>query len=176
MVDVNFDPVRGEEVRVKGRPGVFRIDKVYQPGEVHPNPNLRTQELLSGAVDLKREDNKFNLPGIAWNRLDYVDETRPVRRAIEWLKTKPEGRTYPDYVVDYEVTAGDDHAGNSAIFVRFFVDPDYFRRDAWPPSEKKVTELNQFLDEVRTELRSLDLDRWIYVRAGEARGALDVAS
>ena len=173
---LNLDPAVGEEVRVRYRPGVFRITQVYRPGEEHPNFHLRTDEgRLNGTVDLRREADGFSLPAIPWNRLTFVDETRPVRRAIDWLKTSPEGQKFPDYVVGYEVTAGDDHAGESAFFVRFIVDPDYLYRDPWPPNEK-IAELNKFMEQVQTELLSLDLGRWIYVRAGEARRALDVAS
>ncbi len=181
MADLNLDPVVGEEVRVPYRLGVFRIVQVFQPGEEHPNPNLRTPEARLGTVDLKREDNGFFLPGVPWHRLKYVDETRPVRRTIEWLKTNPEEwlktypEGYPDYVVDYEVTAGNDHAGNPAIFARFFVDPEYIYENG-RPSEKKVAELNEFLDSVRAILIGLDPDRWTYVRAAEARRALDAAS
>jgi len=175
MKDLNLDPVAGEEVRVPDRPGVFRIIRVYRPGEEHPNRNLRTAEGLSGTVDLKQKENGFDLPAIPWHRLDYVDETRRVRRVIEWLKSNPEGGVYPDYIVDYEVRTGDDHAGNPSIFVRFFVDPEYIYENG-RPSDEKVAALNQFLDKVRQELLGLDLDRWIYVRAGETRRLLDVAS
>lgn len=175
MDDLNLDPIVGEEVRVRYRPGVFRIVNVYRPGEEHPNPNLRTSEGRLGTVDLKREEDGFSLPAIPWHRLNFVDETRPVRRAIEWLKTNPEGGKYPDYVVDYEVTAGDDHAGNPSFFVRFFVDRGYIYENG-RPSEEKVAKLNGFLDEVRSTLNLLDLDRWTYVRAAESRRALDVAS
>jgi hypothetical protein len=175
MVDVNFDPVTGEEVRVKGRPGVFTIVGVYPPQVEHPNQNVRSAESLSGTVDLKQEQTGFDLPGIPWHRLDFIDETRPVRRVIEWLKTNPEGRLYPAYVVDYEVRTGEDHDGNPSIFVRFFADPDYLYENG-RLSEKKIAELNGFLEDVRRELLGLDLERWIYVRAGEAQRTLDVAS
>jgi hypothetical protein len=165
----------GEEVRVGFRPGIFKIIQVRPPGEEHPNQNLHTPESIFGTVDLRQESNGFALPGIPWHRLNYVDETRPVRRTIEWLKASPNNRKYPDYIVDYEVKAGEDHAGNPSIFVRFFVDPDYFYENG-RASEEKVVALNEFLDGIRDELLSLDLDRWISVRAGEARRALDVAS
>jgi hypothetical protein len=169
MVDVNFDPVRGEEVRVKGRPGLFRIICVRRPGEDHPNLNLRTFETREGTVDLRREGNDFDLPGIPWHRLDFVDETRPVRRAIEWLKENPVV-PFPDYVLDYQVEARNDHQGNPAFYVRFFVEPD-----DQPPHEK-IKELNRFLDSVSTMLLSLGLDRWPYVQVSEKRSLLDVAS
>lgn len=175
MADVSFNPMKGEEVRVEGRPGVFTAVRVYPPYEEHPNPNVRTAEGISGTVDLKQEQTGFDLPGIPWDRLDYVDDTRPVRRVIEWLKTSPEGRPYPGYIVAYEAKAGEDHDGNPSIFVRFFADPDYLY-ESGRLSEKNITELNRFLDEVRRELVGLDLKRWIYVRAGEAQRALDVAS
>jgi len=175
MDGLNFDPIVGEEVGVLGRRGVFRIVQVYQPGEGHPNPNLQSSEGQSGTVDLKREDDSFGLPAIPWYRLRYVDETGPVRHAIEWLKTNPEGREFPGYIVDYEVSSGDDHAGNPAIFVRFFVDQDYFYENGRPSTEK-IDALNKFLYEVQQVLLGLGLDRWTYVRAAEARGALDVAS
>jgi hypothetical protein len=175
MDTLNLAPVVGEEVRWADLPGVYKIVRVRAPGNDHPNPNLQTPLSGFGTVDLKQVGSNFTHEAVPWAVLKYVDEATLVRRAIEWLKTKPDGRSFPDYVVDYEVTAGDDHAGNPAIFVRFFVDPDYFYRDAWPPNEK-AAELNQFLDEVQTELLSLDLNRWIYVRASEAQRDLDVAS
>ncbi|MGA7339052.1 MAG: hypothetical protein WBX18_00550, partial [Terracidiphilus sp.] len=98
-----------------------------------------------------------------------------VRRVIEWLKSNPLGKSYPKYVVGYEVKLGDDHADYPSIFVRFFVDPDYIYENG-RPSEEKVAELNRFLEEVQRELLSLDLGRWTYVRAAEAPRALDVAS
>ncbi|MGA2252448.1 hypothetical protein [Terracidiphilus sp.] len=175
MVDVNFDPVQGEEVRVEGRPGIFRIKRVYQPGEKHPNPNVRTSEGSLGTVDLKQEQTGFDLPGIPWHRLVYVDEARPVRRVIEWRKKNSKGNSYPCYIVHYDVESGEDHDGNPSIFVRFLADRDYLYENG-RLSEKKIAELNEFLDEVRRELIGLDLDRWIYVRAGEAQRELDVAS
>jgi hypothetical protein len=175
VIDLNLEPTVGEEVRVDYRSGVFRVVKVHKPGEDHPNPNLRTPESQSGTVDLRREEDGFDLPAIPWSRLNFVDETRPVRRAIEGLKTNSDGPIYPNYVVDYEVKTGDDHEGNPAFFVRFLVDPNYFYRGG-RISEERITELNLFLSEVQTTLLRLDLDRWSYVRASEARGALDVAS
>ena len=175
MRELNLDPEVGEEVRVKGRPWVFKIVKVYEPGKEHPNPNVRTPETQLGTVDLKREDNGLDLPAIPWHRLDYVDDTRPVRRTIEWLKTNPEAWIYPDYIVNYEVESGSDHEGNPSIFVRFLVDPQYIYENG-RLSERRAAALNEFLDKVRRELLGLDLDRWVYVRAGEARRELDVAS
>ncbi|MGB8259446.1 MAG: hypothetical protein WCE75_03810 [Terracidiphilus sp.] len=175
MEDWNLDPVVGEEVRLDGRRGVFKIVHVWHPDEAHPNANLRTVEGSSGTVDLLREDGALRLDGIPWHRLKYVDGTRSVRRVIEWLRTNPEGKVFPSYVVDYEVEAGEDHAGNASIFVRFLVDPEYVYENG-RPSEKKIADLNRFLEEVRRELLVLDLDRWLYVRAGEVRRELDVAS
>jgi hypothetical protein len=175
MDGLSFDPVVGQEVCVLGRPGVFRIIHVYQPGEEHPNPNLRTQEGQSGTVDLKREEDGFGLPAIPWYRLTYVDDTGRVLHAIEWLKTNPDGRKYPDYIVDYEIETGSDHAGNPSIYVRFFVDPEYFYENG-RPSEEKIASLNGFLYDVQQILLGLGLDRWTYVRSAEARRTLDVAS
>jgi hypothetical protein len=175
MEGPNFDPVEDEEVRVGFRPGIFKITKVRPPDEEHPNQNLHTPQNIFGTVDLQQRGNGFILPAIPWHLLNYVDETRFVRRTIDWLKTSPDGRKYPDYIVDYEVNDGEDHEGNPSIFVRFFVDPDYFYENGHA-SEEKVRALNEFLDSVRNELLSLELDRWISVRAGEARRALDVAS
>jgi hypothetical protein len=175
MEGPNFEPVVGEEVRWWGRPGVFRIDRIRRPGEEHPNLNLQTPLTGFGTVDLKQDGSNFIHEAVPWAVLQYVDETRPVRRTIEWLKTNPQSRNYPDYIVDYEVKAGEDHEGNPSIFVRFFIDPDYFYENG-RASEEKVVALNEFLDAVRDELMSLDLDRWISVRVGDARRALDVAS
>jgi hypothetical protein len=175
MDGLNFDPYVGQEVRVLGRPGVFRILHVYRPGKEHPNPNLRTPEGLSGTVDLQREKDGFALPGIPWYRLNYADETGPVHHAIEWLKTNPDGKKYPDYIVDYEVSTSDDHAGNPSIFVLFLVDPDYFYENG-RASQGKIVALNKFTYDVQQVLLGLELNRWTYVQTGEARRALDVAS
>jgi hypothetical protein len=115
------------------------------------------------------------LPAIPWYRLNYVDETCAVRHAIEWLKTNPDGRKYPGYVIDYEVKAGNDHAGNPSIFVRFLVDPDYFYENG-RASQEKIAALNEFTFGVQQVLSGLGLDSWTYVQTGEARRALDVAS
>jgi hypothetical protein len=175
MEGPNFDPRVGEEVRVGFRPGIFKITKVRPACEEHPNHNLHTPESVLGTVDLRQEGSGFELPAIPWHRLDYVDETRTVRRTIEWLAASPDNRKYPDYIVDYEVTAEDDHAGNPSIYVRFLVAPDYFYKNG-RASEEKVAELNAFLYDVRQTLLGLGLDRWTYVRAGQARKVLDVAS
>jgi hypothetical protein len=175
MDGLGFDPIVGQEVCVLGRPGVFRIVHVYQPGEEHPNRGLRTREGLSGTVDLRRKEDGFELPAIPWYRLRYVDDTGPVRHAIEWLKTNPDGRKYPDYIVDYEVETGNDHAGNPSIFVRFLVDPDYFYENG-RASQERIAALNEFTYQVQQVLLGLDLDRWTYVQAGQAGRALDVAS
>lgn len=175
MEGPNFDPRVGEQVRVGFRPGIFKVTKVRPAGEEHPNQNLHTTESLLGTVDLRQDGSGFELPAIPWHRLDYVDEARVVRRVIEWLKTSPDGRKYPDYIVDYEVTVEDDHAGNPSIYVRFLVDSDYFFENG-KPSEEKVAALNAFLYDVRQTLLGLGLDRWTYVRAGQARKVLDVAS
>ena len=175
MDGLSFDPIIGQEVGVVGRPGVFRIVHVYHPGEEHPNPNLRTLEGRSGTVDLRRDEDGFGLPAIPWYRLKYVDDTGPVRHAIEWLKTNPDGRKYPDYIVGYEVETGTDHAGNPSIFVHFSIDPDYFYENG-QASQEKIAKLNEFTYEFQQMLLSLGLSRWTYVRASEARRTLDVAS
>ena len=175
MEGPNFDPVVDEEVRVGFRPGIFKIVQVSPAGEEPGNPNLQTPQSIFGTVDLRQKGTGFALPAIPWHLLKYVDETRFVRRTIEWLKTCPDGRKYPGYVVDYEVKEGEDHEGNPSIFVRFFVDPEYFYENGLA-SKEKVAALNEFLNGVRDELLSLDLDRWISVQAGQARRALDVAS
>jgi len=175
MEGPNFDPVEGEEVRVGFRPGIFKIIQVRPPGEEHPKQDLHTSQSIFGTVDLRQKGSGFALPAIPWHLLNYVDETRFVRRTIDWLKTNPDGRNYPDYIVDYEVKEGEDHGGNPSIFVRFFVDPDYFSENGHA-SQEKIAALNEFLDGVRDELRSLELERWISVGPGEARRALDVAS
>jgi hypothetical protein len=97
------------------------------------------------------------------------DETRPIRRAIEWLRENPVV-PFPDYVLDYQVEARDDHQGNPAFYIRFIVEPDD------QPSREKIRELNAFLDSVSTVLLSLSLDRWPYVQVSAKRSLLDVAS
>jgi hypothetical protein len=130
-------------------------------------------------VDLERISGSLTgnvIRSVPWDWLDYVDkEERKVRRTIEWLKTSPDGRPYPDYIVDYEVKDGEDHVGNPSICVRFFIDPDYLYENG-RASDEKVIALNEFLDSVRDELLNLELNRWISVRVGEARRTLDVAS
>jgi hypothetical protein len=177
MADLNFDPIIGEEVCVLGRMEFFKIINVQPSCRIAP-PNL--QNIAAGAlglgtVDLQILGNNTILEGVPWALLQYNDETRPVRRTIEWLKTNPDGRRYPDYIVDYEVETGNDHAGNPSIFVRFLVDPDYFYENG-QASQEKIAQLNEFTDEVQQTLLSLGLNRWTYVRAGEARRELDVAS
>ena len=169
MDNVNLDPVVGEEVRWAYQPGVFRIVRVRYPGQEHPNPNLRTPLSGLGTVDLKREGSGFIYESVPWGVLQFVDETRPIRRAIEWLKENP-AVPFPDYVLDYQVEARDDHQGNPAFYVRFFVEPDD------QPSSEKIKGLNRFLDSVSTMLLSLGLDRWPYVQVSEKRSLLDVAS
>jgi hypothetical protein len=175
MDGLNFDPCIGQEVRVLGRPGVFKILRVYQPGEEHPNPNLRITEGLSGTVDLRQEKDGFTLPAIPWYRLNYVDETGPVYHAIERLKTNPDGKKFPDYIVDYEVEAKNDQSGNPSIYVLFLVAEEYFYENDRPARER-IAALSKFTFDVEQVLLGLDLDRWIYVGSGVARRALDVAS
>ena len=175
MDDLNLNPVVGEEVRWGYQPGVFRIVRVRQPGDELPNPNLRTPVSGMGTVDLRREGSDIIHEGVPWAVLQYVDEPRPVCRAIEWLKTNPDNRQYPGYIVDYEVEARNDHAGNPSIFVRFFVDPDYFYENG-RASQERIAALNEFTYQVQQVLLGLDLDRWTYVQAGQTRRALDVAS
>ena len=112
MDDLNLNPVVGEEVRWGYQPGVFRIVRVRQPGDEHPNPNLRTPVSGMGTVDLRREGSDFIHEGVPWAVLQYVDETRPVCRAIEWLKTNPDNRQYPGYIVDYGRANGTLKAAN----------------------------------------------------------------
>lgn len=181
MGNLSFDPIVGEELRVLGRQGLYKVVRVYMKpptktwqtkGDVGPpSPAL---ELMF--VDLKSEESSEVLTDVPANseRLKF-DETHPVRCAVEWLKTNPDGRKYPDYIVNYEVETGNDHAGNPSIFVRFLVDQDYFYENG-RASQEKIAKLNEFTDEVQQTLLSLGLNRWTYVRAGEARRALDVAS
>jgi len=97
------------------------------------------------------------------------DETRRVRRAIDWLKANS-AALFPKYVLDYQVESRRDHLGIPAFFVRFFVQPDN------QPSPEKINELNRFVGSVETMLLSLGLDRWPYVQVSEKRSLLDVAS
>lgn len=157
MANLNFDPIIGEEVHTPGHyGGPFRIVAV------HP-----TTHSGLGTVDLKQTGNDHLVSGVPWTMLLF-DETRPIRRAIEWLKENPVV-PYPDYVIDYQVEAKDDHQGNPAFYVRFIVEPDD------QPSREKIKELNRFLDSVTTLLLSLGLDRWPYVHVAEKRSLVDVA-
>jgi hypothetical protein len=174
MSDLNFDPTVGEEVRVLGRPGLFRVVRVYKKssrtwrtkGDVGPQSS--PLELMF--VDLKSEEIGRVLTDVpAHSETLKFDETHPVRCAIEWLKENPVV-PFPDYLVDYQVEARNDHQGNPAFYVRFFVEPDD------QPSPEKIKELNRFLSSVQTLLLSLGLDRWPYVQVSEKRSLLDVAS
>jgi hypothetical protein len=126
-------------------------------------------------VVLKRVGSDSIVRNVRWASLQYVDEAGQVRHAIEWLKTNPENRQFPDYIVDYEIETGSDHAGNPSIFVRFLVDPDYLYENGHA-SKEKIAALNEFVFEVQQILLGLGLDRWTYVRSAEAQRTLDVAS
>jgi hypothetical protein len=166
----NFDPRVNDKVYFEN--GLFKITNV-----VPCIDNYRTTGFY-GWVDLEDPITGFkreHVP-VALGSLKYVDdEVRTVRRVIEWLETSPNGRKYPDYIDDYEIETGNDHAGNPSIYVRFLVDPDYIFENG-KASEEKVAALNAFLYDVRQTLLGLGLDRWTYVRAGQARKVLDVAS
>jgi len=175
MADLNFDPRVGEEVRVLGRPGLYKVVRVYT---MSPTATWRTEgdigppssalELMF--VDLKSEESGNVLRGVpAYSERLKFDETRPVHRAIEWLKENPVV-PFPDYVLDYKVEAKDDHQGSPAFYIRFFVEPDD------QPSPERIKELNRFLGSVSTMLLGLGLERWPYVQVSEKRSLLDVAS
>ena len=158
MANLSFDPVTGEDVTTRGHTGLFTIDSICPSG----HPGL-------GTADLKLVGTEHYERGVPWSMLNFWDETRPIRRAIEWLKANPVV-PFPSYVVDYQVEARDDHQGNPAFYVRFFVEPDD------QPSPEKIKGLNRFLGSVQTMLLSLGLDRWPYVQVSEKRRLLDVAS
>jgi hypothetical protein len=174
MSDLNFDPIVGEEARLLGRPGLYKVARVYmkssriwrtKDGNGTPSSPL---ELMF--VDLKSEESGEVLTDVpAYSERLKFDEARTVRRAIEWLRANPVV-PFPDYLLDYQVEAKDDHQGNPAFYVRFFVEPDD------QPSPEKIKGLNRFLDSVSTLLLSLGLDRWPYVQVSEKRSLLDVAS
>jgi hypothetical protein len=167
----DFIPRENEEVCIDGLPGLFRIRYVHLPaGTLSGLPSSGMAGMVTvepvGGTALKQA-----VDGISWTSLRYIDETRPVRRTIEWLMMNPR---HPGYIVDYDVKSGRDLDGDPAIYVRFLVDPDYLYKDG-KASEAKVTELNAFLDEARNALRDLDLPQWISVRAGEVRREANVA-
>jgi hypothetical protein len=173
MGDLNFDPIVGEEVRLLGRPGLYKVVRIYsifstvnqQPSDDGPPSSA----LEAKYIDLKsKESGKILTEVPARSERLKFDETHPVRCAIEWLKESPTV-PFPDYVLDYQVEAKDDHQGNPAFYIRFFVEPDD------QPSPEKVKGLNRFLDSVTTLLLSLGLDRWPYVHVAEKRSLIDVA-
>lgn len=174
MSDLNFDPIVGEEVRVLGRPGLYKVVRVYtkssrvwrQEGDFGP-PSSPLQFMF---VDLKSAESGEVLTEVPARseRLKF-DEAHPIRCAIEWFKENPVV-PFPDYVLDYKIEARDDHQGNPSFYVRFFVEPDD------QPSPEKIKELNRFLGSVSTLLLSLGLNRWPYVQVSEKRSLLDVAS
>jgi hypothetical protein len=175
MGDLNFDPVVGEEVRILGRPGLYKVVRVSMKS---PTKTWRTKDDVGPStsalelmfVDLKSEESAEMLTDVpAYSERLKFDESHPVRCAIEWLKENPVV-PFPDYVLDYQVETKNDHQGNPAFYVRFFVEPDD------QPSPEKIRELNRFLDSVSTMLLSLSLDRWPYVQVSEKRSLLDVAS
>lgn len=180
MADLKLDPIVGLEVRVPGFSGPYEIASVEAPNSTTIPERWEGNSLGAEGgrtVDLRRLSDDSLVRNVPWSHLRYLDEseTWPVRHAIEWLKTNPDNRQFPSYIVDYEVEARNDHAGNPSIFVRFLVDPDYFYENG-RPSEEKVAALNAFAYEVKQRLLDLGLDRWTYVQTGEARRALDVAS
>ncbi|HEY1253387.1 MAG TPA: hypothetical protein VGF01_01260 [Terracidiphilus sp.] len=185
MADLKFDPVVGLEVRIRGDRELFEIIAVHPPNSTTMPEGWESFAQVRGeggrTVDLKflRSDSHLFSPlqNVPWSWLQYADESEiwPVRHAIEWLKTNPDGKKYPDYVVDYEVEAKNDQSGNPSIFVRFLVEPEYFYENG-SPSKRNMAALSEFVFEVDQVLLGLDLDRWIYVQSGVARRVLDVAS
>jgi hypothetical protein len=178
MANLNFDPVVGEEVRILGRAGLFKIVRVDRPDVRIAPPNARdiaAGALGLGTVDLQIVGSDSVVQDVPWALLQFDDEARPVRRAIEWLSTDPDNLKHPSYIVDYEIEAKNDHAGNPSIFVRFLVDPDFFYENG-RPSQENIDALNEFTFEVKQILLGLGLERWIYVQTGVARRTLDVAS
>jgi len=173
MSDLSFDPMVDEEVRVPRKPGLYKVVRVYSRSQTRTwrtkddvGPPSSAFELMF--VDLKSEESGKLLTEVPADILEF-DETHPVRCAIEWLKENPVV-PIPDYVLDYQVESKDDHQGNPAFYIRFFVEPDD------QPSPEKIKELNRFLSSVETLLLSLGLDRWPYVQVLEKRSLLDVAS
>jgi len=173
----NFDPVIGEEVRVQGQSGLYKIIGVDRAVVRFAMPGMPVITDGSNVVSLRREGrNTLDvIGGVPWTSLVYVDETRAVRRVIEWLKTNPDDLHYPENIGGYEIEARNDHAGNPSIFVRFLADTDYFYENG-RTSQERIATLNKFTFEVEQILLGLGLDRWIYVRFGEVRRALEVAS
>jgi len=175
MSDLNFDPIVGEEVRILGRPGLFKVVRAYRKPQTKTWRSMSDDGVPSLAlelmfVDLQSEEGDEVLKDVPANteRLKF-DEMHPVRCAIEWLKENPVV-PFPEYLVDYEIEARDDHQGNPAFYVRFLVEPDD------QPSPEKIKELKRFLGSVTKMLLSLDLDRWPYVQVSEKRSLVDVAS
>jgi hypothetical protein len=167
---LNFDPEEGEEVGALGHSGRFRIVKVYPSGHIAPpglqNPGAGITTL--GTVDLKLVgiNHDFFLRGVPWSTLLF-DESRPVRRALAWMETQD---PFPDFILGYDVELKDDHEGNPAFTIRFFVEAED------QPSAKSTKELNRFLGQVETTLLSLSLNRYPYVQVAERPRLLNVAS
>jgi hypothetical protein len=162
MGDLNFDPIVGEEVRVLGRPGLYKVVRVYiksskiwrTKGDVGPpSPPLRLV-----FVDLKSEESGavlLGVPSISENL--RFDETHRVRCVLEWLK-QDESFRYPTGIVDFHVDSEERFDGEPQFVVRFLVDP------AVQPTRERVWEWNEFTSRVRERiLSSLDLDRWVQV-------------
>lgn len=156
MDNVNLDPVVGEEVRWGYQPGVFRIVRVRYPGDEHPNPNLRTPLTGFCTADLQRAGNNFIHEGVPWGVLQYIDETRPIRRFLEWLK-QDESFRYPQGITGFRVDSEERFDGEPQFVVRFLVE------STAQPTRETVREWNDFTSWVREQILTLILDRWVQV-------------
>jgi len=155
MEELNFDPAEGEEVRVKGRSGVFTIEKVLHDPPARP---LNPHKVKYGwpTVNLVRKTDSFPLPEIRWDLLEFVDETRPIRRFLEWLK-QDESFRYPQGITGFRVDSEERFDGEPQFVVRFLVD------GAAQPTREIVREWNNFTSRVREQILTLNLDRWVQV-------------
>jgi hypothetical protein len=162
MGDLNFDPVVGEEVRVVGRPGMYKVARVYA---LPPTGTWRTEgdlgppssDLELMFVDLKSEESGKVLARVpAYSERLKFDETRPIRRFLEWLK-QDESFRYPQGITGFRVDSEERYDGEPQFVVRFLVD------GAAPPTREIVREWNDFTSRVREQILTLSLDRWVQV-------------
>jgi hypothetical protein len=171
MSDLNFDPIVGEEVRVLGRPGLYKVVRVYMKssrvwrtkGDVGPpSPPLK---LIF--VDLKSEESGEVLTDVPSNseKLEF-DETHPVRCVLEWLK-QDESFRYPSGITGFRVDSEERFDGEPQFVVRFLVD------SAAQPTRERVQEWNEFTSRIRERiLTSLNLDRWVQVMLQQEQEAV----
>ena len=170
MSNLNFDPVVGEEVRIHGRPGLFKVVEVHPFVWIAPTgmEHLPVNKMGLDTVDLQGEGGNSSLQGVPWVLLEYIDETRPVRRFLEWLKQDDSFR-YPQGITGFRVDSEERYDGEPQFVVRFLVD------GAASPTREIVREWNDFTSRVREQILTLNLDRWVQVMVQKEQETMHAA-